>query len=280
MKRSGRSVSGRIALLSIALVAAASYSFAQDDETTPVNQCVVNPDTPFGSSSDLARVFRLETNLSTLGENPAILDRSASGSAEIIIRFDRLGSNDTMPQSASIMANLKSTVAQEETINDAHIHMGAVGTNGPVVIPLSPQDDFTIGAGESQTFTISSSFSDPQTIEELLDIVANPGDYYVNIHSNSNSPGLIRGQLMLESGGQTACLANQVSSIQGKLDTIISMLEDLGLDGNDDMDVSSVGERVRLLLRFATIEAAQQSIISANERDDLLEDLDAPEAQE
>ena len=68
----------------------------------------------------------------------------------------------------------------------AHIHIAPVGVAGPVVQPLP----FT--AGEENGVIGRGTF----TNKELLDAIqADPGAYYVNVHSTACPAGVIRGQL-------------------------------------------------------------------------------------
>lgn len=71
----------------------------------------------------------------------------------------------------------------------SHIHRGAAGTNGPVVVPLSPtlETDNRGGSFEAanNTFTVRESFADS----------LRAGLAYVNIHTVANPSGAIRGQL-------------------------------------------------------------------------------------
>jgi hypothetical protein len=65
----------------------------------------------------------------------------------------------------------------------AHIHKGAAGASGPVVVPFDPP---TSGSSEG---------CKPVTAEVSGAIAASPGDYYVNVHNAAFPKGAIRGQL-------------------------------------------------------------------------------------
>ena len=64
----------------------------------------------------------------------------------------------------------------------AHIHRGAKGQNGPVIIPLVKKGD-TYSVPEGKKLT-------SQQLDELK-----AGDLYVNVHSNAHKGGEIRAQL-------------------------------------------------------------------------------------
>jgi hypothetical protein len=64
----------------------------------------------------------------------------------------------------------------------AHIHRGAKGTNGPVIVPLEKNGDtYSAPAGRKLT---------PSQIEDLK-----AGSLYVNVHTARNKGGEVRGQL-------------------------------------------------------------------------------------
>jgi len=64
----------------------------------------------------------------------------------------------------------------------AHIHEGAAGKNGPVIIPLTKSGDtYTVPAGTKLSATQLNEFK--------------AGNLYVNVHSDANKGGEIRAQL-------------------------------------------------------------------------------------
>jgi hypothetical protein len=79
------------------------------------------------------------------------------------------------------------TVALIDTpIVGAHIHEGAAGTNGPVVVGLEPLPP----TGDS-----SSSGCVSLERQEIIEILRDPSNYYVNVHTGLFPDGAIRGQL-------------------------------------------------------------------------------------
>jgi CHRD domain len=75
----------------------------------------------------------------------------------------------------------------------AHIHQGAVGVNGPVKVTLNKPTTGTAGASSACT-TLSSTLASA--------IKANPGGYYVNVHTGTFSNGAVRGQLFKATAAQ------------------------------------------------------------------------------
>jgi hypothetical protein len=64
----------------------------------------------------------------------------------------------------------------------AHIHRGAKGANGPVIVPLDKNGDtYTVPAGRKLT---------QAQIDDLK-----KGNLYVNVHTNRNKGGEVRAQL-------------------------------------------------------------------------------------
>jgi hypothetical protein len=64
----------------------------------------------------------------------------------------------------------------------AHIHQGAKGQNGPIIIPLTKSGDtYTVPAGAKLNEVQMKAFKE--------------GNLYVNVHTAANKGGEVRGQL-------------------------------------------------------------------------------------
>lgn len=72
-----------------------------------------------------------------------------------------------------------------EPVTQSHIHVGAAGEAGDVVVPLDV-DGFE-GSSEGCT--------EGQEADVLQAIIDDPAGYYVNLHTEEFPPGAIRGQL-------------------------------------------------------------------------------------
>jgi hypothetical protein len=130
-------------------------------------------------SSDLkgqefgAGTKQLIARLSASNEVPPPGDANASGIANISVDT----ATNQICWSISVGGFAEATTA-------AHIHQGAPGTAGPVVVPLFPP--LPVNG------TVSGCTTDA-TYAPL--IAANPAGFYVNVHTGTHPTGAIRGQL-------------------------------------------------------------------------------------
>jgi hypothetical protein len=108
----------------------------------------------------------------TEGDNPG--DPDGSGTASIVLD----------PEAGTACWTL--TVENIEPVEQSHIHIGAEGESGDVVVPLDV-DGFD-GSSEGCT----DPMEDAAILQEIID---NPAGYYVNVHTADFPPGAIRGQL-------------------------------------------------------------------------------------
>ena len=94
---------------------------------------------------------------------------TAAGTAVVTINPDR---------------TVKATVTVSGmTATASHIHEGAAGSNGPVIVPFTKTGDNTFAAGADAKLT------------EAQYSAYKAGNLYVNVHSAKNPGGEIRGQL-------------------------------------------------------------------------------------
>ncbi len=97
----------------------------------------------------------------------------------------------------SISYNINVTNMQKVT--EAHIHQGKAGVNGPVVVTLfetktpSPTTNGILSKGTITATNLEGPLKGKQ-INDLISMIKS-GDTYVNVHTEANPKGEIRGQL-------------------------------------------------------------------------------------
>jgi hypothetical protein len=111
---------------------------------------------------------RTVVTLTGANEVPAV-DTTAVGTATISVNADRT-------------LEVK-VIVQGMTPTASHIHLGAAGTNGPVVVPFTKAADYEFIAPPGARLT-----------EEQWSAYKN-GNLYVNVHSAKHPGGEIRGQV-------------------------------------------------------------------------------------
>src|ERR1700674_1219112 len=108
-------------------------------------------------------------------------------------RVHLTGAEEVPPVSTSAMGDGSFTVGSDGAVKGsvsttgvqgtaAHIHQGAKGQNGPVIVPLTKNGD---------TYTAP----DGAKLNEAQISAYKAGNLYVNVHSAANKGGEIRGQL-------------------------------------------------------------------------------------
>lgn len=168
MKRSG------VLLLSVCLLGAAG---CDDDATAP---------------SNLPLVFT--ANLSPANEVPPIANAENTGSGAVQITFNVARDGTGAITSGTVDFHFQlSGFPSSTTIVGAHIHPGAAGVNGSVIVNtgLVAANPVTQTDGV-MSFSATSINVPAATIQA---IVNNPAGYYFNVHSPTNPGGAARGQL-------------------------------------------------------------------------------------
>jgi hypothetical protein len=100
---------------------------------------------------------------------------------------------DEVANSVTVMVDYEEVNGPFGAAPGFHIHRGARGTDGPIVVTLATGPDLDDGDGFWWT-TVDVPTSGPNAfdVSELLD---DPEAFYLNLHSNAYPAGAIRGQL-------------------------------------------------------------------------------------
>jgi hypothetical protein len=118
-------------------------------------------------------------DLAGFQENPAVAT-SATGRGLAVISAD-----------ASTITYLVTYSGLSGAVNAAHIHTGAVGVNGGVILPLTSGASPMTGTLTAANFTASGAVT---TFAEAVAAIR-AGTTYYNLHTSANPGGEIRGQL-------------------------------------------------------------------------------------
>jgi hypothetical protein len=148
----------------------------------------------------------------------------ASGSSLVRIHIQRSDTGEFMQAAVDFDTTL--SVVQEQNLVNMHIHRGAAGVGGPVVIDSVFGSPIPVEAGGTariirQFIAAADNTAGIETIEALLE---NPEGYYVNVHSSAHPPGVARGQLHPVDLSATLGVGDQVADLQATVDALQTQL--------------------------------------------------------
>ena len=149
-------------------------------------------DNPAGPSNSGPIVFT--SQLSAANEVPPVTNAESGGRGTVTITFavprDNSG-NPTGGGDATFQVQLNG-FPPNTTMRAAHIHPGAAGVNGSPLVntDLTAASPLPLPNG-SGTRTLTGTV----TQQQATDIMANPANFYFNVHSALNPGGAARGQL-------------------------------------------------------------------------------------
>lgn len=154
-------------------------------------------DSPSAPSSSPTQAIFLAV-LEPGNEVPPVTNADASGRGTVRVTLDltRDGSGTITAGTASFFVTLAGFPANTQ-LTGAHIHPGAAGVNGGVVVNtgLNAQTSGNpLGSGSGQ-FTFGPINVTPTVAQQLID---NPAGFYFNVHTTVNTGGAVRGQLLRE----------------------------------------------------------------------------------
>jgi hypothetical protein len=174
--------------------------------------------TRFGTSIVLALVLGVVATLAVAGivaAAPTTLSATLAGVTEGAQPGDPDGSGSATitldPAAGTACWNM--SASNTGTVNQSHIHTGAAGQSGGVLIPLDV-DGFD-GTTEGCTNGV-----DAATLQSVID---NPAGFYVNLHTTEFPAGAIRGQLAAGSPN-TAMPADAIDSSPMLLGALLAAL--------------------------------------------------------
>ncbi|MBI4465363.1 MAG: CHRD domain-containing protein [Acidobacteria bacterium] len=132
----------------------------------------------------------LRADLSPANEAPAVVGVTASARATIALHVQRNTAGEVV--SGLVDFDVDYSVEQPATLTGLHIHNAGAGANGPIVIDSGVTSVAAQGNGNIfRQVNVSSGIA----LDALKGILANPANYYVNLHSSVHPGGLMRDQL-------------------------------------------------------------------------------------
>ena len=147
-------------------------------------------------------VLAVETTLTAQLAGDAETDEDGTGMATVVLDPD------------AGTACWEMTVENVDPITVSHIHVGAAGESGDVVVDLDV-DGFE-GSSEG-----CNDAADPETLQAIID---DPAGYYVNVHTEDLPGGAIRGQLTAGTAPNTALpTQNPPSVLLGALLVVVAV---------------------------------------------------------
>ncbi len=115
-------------------------------------------------------------------------ESSATGTATVTFVTAKDASGNITSATATAVVTLSGFPAGS-TITLAHIHTGAAGVAGGVLIPFPP------GTITPANGTFTWTASPAPTADQVNSILANPAGFYFNVHTALHGGGVMRAQL-------------------------------------------------------------------------------------
>lgn len=137
---------------------------------------------------------------------PRPASQQAAGTSTIVMNIKRDASGEAT--SAFIDFVMNAFYGAEETSRAMHIHRGGANVSGPVVLDSAFGDPVTTDPGH-HTFVRRAEFVSSADLDVIEEVIADPSDFYINIHTASAPGGILRGQLIPAAGAEA-----QINALQ------------------------------------------------------------------
>jgi len=135
-------------------------------------------------------------------EVPAIAGAESGTSGSATIKFNLTKTDGVLTAATADFSVNVAGFPAGSTVTISHIHLGAAGANGGIIVNtglVSGETPLTGGAG---AFTKTGIAMTPDVANSIIN---NPSGFYFNVHSSTNPGGVVRGQMNGVTGvGSTA----------------------------------------------------------------------------
>ncbi len=133
-------------------------------------------------------------DLKPTNEVPPIADTENAGSGSATVTFDLTRDSGGKITAATAKVAITLTGFPSTTaIILSHIHQAAAGQNGGVKVDFGLNTSPPIAvSGGGATISKTGITVDPTLMQQIID---GPAGFYVNVHSQKNPGGVVRGQL-------------------------------------------------------------------------------------
>ena len=168
----------------------ASLAFCLASLVSVVSVVSVSPS--WAQATGNPNVVVLTAQLSGANENPPPATTGAHGNARVVV--DRAAGTITYEVN---VYNLPTG------LTGSHIHVGPAGSNGPIILDFRPQtlgisDDFSLSGTLTAADLRPNAAAGIDSFEDAVFSIAS-GVAYMNVHTQANPGGEIRGQLCPDS---------------------------------------------------------------------------------
>src|SRR5215470_7935868 len=155
--------------------------------------CSSSSSTP-SSTNGGTTTTRFTAALLPAQETPPIqgAEAGASGTSTMDFNITRDASGAITAATVNFTATMQNFPATT-VVNIAHIHTGATGISGPILISTSVNPGEVVLSGGAGNF---SRVAVPVKSTDMEAILANPAGFYFNVHTSLNPAGVMRGQLV------------------------------------------------------------------------------------
>jgi hypothetical protein len=171
----------RLSYISVVAVALSVFSAS----------CSSNDTTTSPASDNLVQ---FKATLLPANEVPPVTNAESVGSGSANIDFTLTRDSAGAITGGTVNFTVNATGFPSTTsITAAHIHPGAAGVAGPVLVSASVAPGEVVLVGGAQTFYRAAI---PVSAANAQAIINNPAGFYFNVHTTLNPGGVMRGQLV------------------------------------------------------------------------------------